>query len=349
MADTWKCDKLGQQSRDWIEGLVTLGGAGDPSVKNGLAIHLYSCDRPMTNKCVCNADGDFLIVPQLGSLRIQTEFGWIGLTPGEICVIQRGMRFRVDFNAEEHPRCRGYVLEVFDGHFKLPDLGPIGANMLANPRDFLTPVACFEDVQYEYEVITKFIGNLFTSKQQHSPFDVVGWHGNYAPSKYDLANVAALNTVTFDHPDPSIVTVLTCPSLDPGVAIADFVIFPPRWAVGERTFRPPYFHRNCMSEYMGLIKGAYEAKEKGFLPGGGSLHSCMTPHGPEAGVFKTASTIDLAPTRVADGTLAFMFESTLLVRLTELALRKDSDGPFSLDDDYEECWQGLERLFSPPH
>jgi len=220
--------------------------------------------------------------------------------------------------------------------------------MLANPRDFLTPVASFEDEEKEFTIISKFIGELYEAKQAHSPFDVVAWHGNYAPYKYDLRKFATVGTVSFDHPDPCIFTVLTCQSAEPGVAIADFVIFPPRWAVGEHTFRPPYFHRNCMTEYMGLIAGSYEAKEKGFLPGGGSLHSNMTPHGPETAVFNAASTAELKPVRVADNTMAFMFESHLMMRLTPAALNTEkSAAPLCRDTEYVKCWHDLRRNFKP--
>ncbi|KAK2570765.1 Homogentisate 1 [Acropora cervicornis] len=292
-------------------------------------------------RCMYNSDGDFLIVPQKGILLITTEFGKIEVKPNEICVIQQGMRFSVEIREPS----RGYVLEVFDAHFVLPNLGPIGANGLANPRDFLTPVACFEDreVPSGYTVISKFQGKLFKAVQGHSPFDVVAWHGNYAPYKYDLSKFNVVNTVSFDHCDPSIFTVLTCPSQKPGVAIADFVIFPPRWSVAEHTFRPPYYHRNCMSEFMGLIHGKYEAKEEGFASGGGSLHSMMTPHGPDEDCFQKASQVDLKPQRVADGTMAFMFESSLSMAITKWG----NDTCQKVDHDYYKAWQPLRKHFNP--
>lgn len=320
---------------DFVEGLSTIGGSGDPSIKTGLAVHLYLCNVSMKNKSFFNSDGDFLIVPQQGSLVIQTEFGYIEVEPLEIVVIQRGMQFTVNVNGPS----RGYILEVYNGHFKIPDLGPIGANGLANPRDFLTPVAAFEDRQCTFTVINKFLGQLFSTEKDHSPYNVVAWHGNYAPYKYDLRKFCAMNTVTFDHADPSIFTVLSCPTIEPGVACADFVIFPPRWGVAEHTFRPPYFHRNLMSEYMGLIVGSYEAKEGGFVPGGGSLHSCMTPHGPDSKAFEMASKVDLKPSRVADNTMAFMFESSYLLKVTDHAQN------YNLDKEYYKCWQGLTSHF----
>lgn len=337
----------------------------------------------MVNRAFYNSDGDFLIgehlnaflcfpsqfslffvclfvfqVPQTGTLDITTEFGRLSVAPNEICVIQQGMRFAVHVTGPS----RGYILEVFDGHFRLPDLGPIGANGLANKRDFLTPVAWFEDREVPgFEMVSKFQGALFVAIQGHSPFDVAAWHGNYVPYKYDLTHFQVINSVSFDHCDPSIFTVLTCPSLKPGTAIADFVIFPPRWSVQERTFRPPYYHSkfsnlnfktfqhtpvisaagNCMSEFMGLIFGKYEAKEGGFQPGGASLHSMMTPHGPDRACFEGASNAELKPQRVADGTQAFMFESSLSMAVTKWGEKTCE----KLDAKYYECWQGLQKHF----
>ncbi|CAB3989743.1 Homogentisate 1,2-dioxygenase [Paramuricea clavata] len=329
-------------SVDFVESLKTICGAGDTKVRSGAAIYIYSCNISMKDRCMYNSDGDFLIVPQKGTLKITTEFGKISVKPNEICVIQQGMRFSVDVTKPS----RGYVLEVFDGHFQLPNLGPIGANGLANPRDFLTPVACFEDRRPSdgYTVISKFQGALFSAKQSHCPFDVVAWFGNYVPYKYDLANFMVINAVSFDHADPSIFTVLTCPSVKPGVAIADFVIFPPRWGVAEHTFRPPYYHRNCMSEFMGLIFGNYEAKEEGFAPGGASLHSMMTPHGPDKECFEKASNVEnLVPERVADGTMAFMFESCLSLAVTKWAAETSE----KLDKDYYKVWSDIKSHFDP--
>lgn len=284
---------------DFVEGLHTICGAGDAKSRHGIAIHVYLCNTSMTDKAFYNSDGDFLIVPQEGTLAITTEFGKLTAGPNEIIVIQMGMRFSVNVTGPT----RGYILEVYNNHFKLPDLGPIGANGLANARDFKTPVACFEDRDIEgFQMISKFQGALFLAKQNHSPFDVVAWHGNYVPYKYDLAKFMVINSVSFDHCDPSIFTVLTCPSERYGTAIADFVIFPPRWSVQENTFRPPYYHRNCMSEFMGLILGRYEAKEGGFYPGGASLHSSMTPHGPDHKCFEGASNADLKTEKIATGT-----------------------------------------------
>jgi len=325
---------------DFVDGLHTICGAGDPRTRSGIAVHVFLCNASMKDKCFYNADGDFLIVPQQGVLDVTTEFGKMKVEPNEICVIQQGIRFSISVGGPT----RGYILEVSDAHFQLPSLGPIGANGLANPRDFLSPVAWYEDRDVTgYQVISKFQGHLFQAEQDHSPFDVVAWHGNYVPYKYNLALFMVVNAVQFDHCDPSIFTVLTCPSNKPGTAIADFVIFPPRWSVQEHTFRPPYFHRNCMSEFMGLIHGNYEAKEEGFLPGGASLHSMMTPHGPDTLCFERASNETLYPTRVADGTQAFMFESSLSLAVTKWG----EETCQKLDNNYYKCWQGLKKHFNP--
>jgi len=335
----WKpFDIPAKESVDWVDGLRTVAGAGDSKTRHGLAVHVFACNVSMEDRAFCNSDGDLLVVPQQGELDITTEFGRMLVRPNEICVVQQGIRFSV---AVRGPT-RGYVLEVYDNHFVLPGLGPIGANGLANPRDFLTPVAWFEDRSAEFTVVNKYQGCLFSAAMDHSPFNVVAWHGNYAPYKYNLANFCVINSVSYDHCDPSIFTVLTCPSSKPGTAIADFVIFPPRWSVAEDTFRPPYYHRNCMSEFMGLILGKYEAKEEGFCPGGATLHSMMTPHGPDAQCFEDWSARELGPVKVAEGTQAFMFETSLQLAVTkwgELTCNK-------LDQEYFRCWQQLKNNFS---
>lgn len=325
---------------DFVQGLQSICGAGEPKSRHGAAIYVYCCNTSMDDKAFYSSDGDFLIVPQEGSLKIFTEFGKMEVEPQEICVIQQGIRFSVGVDGGT----RGYAIEVYDGHFKLPDLGPIGANGLANPRDFQTPVAWYEDRDVKgYQVINKYQGALFAAEQDHSPFDVVAWHGNYTPYKYDLRKFMVINTVSFDHADPSIFTVLTCQSAKAGTAIADFVIFPPRWGVATKTFRPPYYHRNMMSEFMGLIKGCYEAKEEGFRPGGATLHSMMTPHGPDAQCFEKASNEDLVPTRVAEDTMSFMFESCLGFGLTEWGLKHCE----KVDAEYYKCWAPLKKHFNP--
>ncbi|CAI2180237.1 12517_t:CDS:10 [Funneliformis geosporum] len=310
---------------NFIHGLHTLAGAGDPITKYGLAIHIYCANVNMDNTAFYNSDGDFLIVPQHGKLDITTEFGRLMVSPNEIVVIPRGIRYAI--NLPDGPS-RGYVLEIFGNHFELPDLGPIGTNGLASSRDFMSPVASFEDKECDFTIINKYVGQLFIAKQDHSPFDVVAWHGNYVPYKYDLEKFNTINSVSFDHIDPSIFTVLTSKSAFPGTAIADFVIFPPRWAVQEHTF-------------MGLIYGVYEAKAEGFLPGGASLHSIMTPHGPDSVTFERASNKELEPVRVAEGTMAFMFESSLILGVTEWGMSNQ----VHIQQDYWKAWQGLKSHF----
>lgn len=322
---------------DFVEGLATMLGAGDAAMKAGLAVHVYRCNKSMGAKAFCNADGDMLLVPQEGTLTIRTEFGVMVVAPREIAVLSRGMRWSVDVEGN----ARGYICEVFTGHFALPNLGPIGANGLANPRDFLTPVAAYEKGEdVEYTIVQKFCGSMYAAKQAFSPFNVVAWHGNYVPYKYNMDRFMCMNSVTYDHPDPSIYTILTCPSDTPGIAVCDFVCFPPRWMVMEHSFRPPYFHRNTMSEFMGMVYGSYDAKT-GFRPGGASMHSCMTPHGPDTDTFIGASNAKLEPAAFKGG-LAFMFETTYMMSTTKWAL----EAPHR-DVEYQECWTGMPKLFDP--
>ncbi|KAI7860643.1 hypothetical protein BDC45DRAFT_492467 [Circinella umbellata] len=337
----WNPFDIPKENEDFVQGLKTVSFSGDPSTGNGLAIHIYTANQNMDHKAFYNSDGDFLIVPQQGRLDITTEFGKMMVAPNEICVIPRGIRYSV---ALPDGPVRGYILEIFgQTHFQIPDLGPIGANGLANPRDFVTPKANYtKENNVEWQIVTKFDNKLFVAEQQHTPFDVVAWHGNYVPYKYDLAKFCVINTVSYDHIDPSIFTVLTAQSTVPGVAIADFVIFPPRWAVAENTFRPPYFHRNCMSEFMGLILGDYEGKVGGFAPGGASLHSPMTPHGPDTKAFEGAYHADLKPIRVGDHTQAFMFETSLLLKVTPWALHTCG----KVQEDYWKAWAQLEPKFN---
>jgi len=322
---------------DFIEGLVTIAGNGDAAMQAGIAVHIYACNRSMQTRYFYDADGELLLVPQEGSLHLATELGRLEVKPGEIALIPRGLRFQVELEAAT---ARGYVCENYGAYFRLPELGAIGANGLANARDFLAPVAAFEDREGDFELVAKFAGGLWSAPIDHSPFDVVAWHGNHVAYKYDLARFNALNTVSFDHPDPSIFTVLTSPSDTPGTANVDFVIFPPRWMVAEHTFRPPWFHRNVMSEFMGLIHGVYDAKAEGFAPGGASLHNCMSGHGPDAATFDKASKVALAPHKI-EGTLAFMFESRYVIRPTRFALEAPQ-----LQKDYLDCWQGLAKHFT---
>ncbi len=289
----------------------------------------------MKDRYFYDADGELMLVPQQGALALFTELGTLEVKPGEIAVVPRGIRFKVDVAAPS----RGYLCENYGAHFRLPELGPIGSQGLAQKRDFLAPVAAFEDKSRKCEVVAKFQGQLWATGFGHSPLDVVAWHGNYAPYKYDLARFMAINTVSFDHPDPSIFTVLTSPSGQPGVANCDFVIFPPRWVVAGGSFRPPWFHRNVMSELMGLVHGVYDAKAEGFLPGGISIHNCMSAHGPDVATFDKASSAELKPHKI-DNTLAFMWESRYVFRPTRAALQSKA-----LQKDYDKVWDGFRKSF----
>ena len=335
----WDPIPIPKEATDFVSGLITLAGNGNSDAHSGVAIHVYVANRSMGSRFFYDADGELLIVPQLGALLLHTELGQLGVKPGEICVIPRGVKFRVDLTG---PEARGYVCENYGAMFRLPELGPIGANGLANPRDFETPCAAFEDREGDFRVVAKFCGDLWETKYDHSPLDVVAWHGNLAPYKYDLARFNCINTVSFDHPDPSIYTVLTSPSEIPGTANCDFAIFPPRWLVADHTLRPPWFHRNFMSEFMGLVFGEYDAKAEGFWPGGASLHNCMSGHGPDAESYEKAISAELKPQRLSD-TLAFMFETRFVSRPTEFALKTAQ-----LQHEYYECWQGLKKNFGPP-
>ncbi len=324
---------------DFIDGLVTMAGNGDPNAQSGCGIHLYAANRSMASRALYDADGELLIVPQQGRLLLVTELGRLLVEPLQIAVIPRGVRFRVDLPDGEG---RGYVCENFGTPFRLPDLGPLGSDGLACQRDFHSPVAWYEDRDERYELVAKFGGALWSAEMDHSPFDVAAWRGNHVPYQYDLRRFNAIGSVSFDHPDPSIYLVLHAPTDTPGVDGIDFVIFPPRWLVMEHTFRPPWFHRNIASEFMGLIQGVYDAKSEGFLPGGASLHNCMSGHGPDAATFERASNEDTTrPRHVAD-TMAFMFESRHILRPTRYAL----ESPL-LQHDYFECWQGLQKHFDP--
>jgi homogentisate 1,2-dioxygenase len=322
---------------DFVQGIVTMAGNGDPHAQCGCAIHVYAANRSMLDRAFYSADGEWLIVPQQGRLRVVTELGALDAEPQEIVVIPRGVRFRVEL---PDGAARGYVCENFGALFRLPDRGPIGANGLANPRDFLTPCARYEDRDARYELVAKFMGHLWSAQMEHSPFDVVAWHGNYAPYKYDLRRFNTIGSVSFDHPDPSIFLVLQSTSDTPGVDAIDFVIFPPRVLAMQHTFRPPWFHRNVASEFMGLIHGVYDAKAEGFQPGGASLHNCMSGHGPDAGTFAKATRADTSkPDHIRD-TMAFMFETRTVIRPTRHALESAQ-----LQAEYFRCWQGLAKHF----
>jgi homogentisate 1,2-dioxygenase len=328
----WDPLPLPSQPTDFIDGLATIAGSGDPAMQTGVAVHVYRANRSMKNRVFWNADGELMFVPQQGTVTLVTELGHLEVKPGEIAVVPRGMKFRVEVAGPT----RGYLCENYGSHFRLPELGPIGSQGLAQARDFLAPVAAFED-KGKCEAVAKFLGGLWTTELAHSPLDVVAWHGDYAPYKYDLARFMTIGPITFDHADPSLFTVLTSPSGEPGVANCDFVIFPPRWQVAEDTFRPPWFHRNVMSELMGLVHGVYDARAEGFAPGGLSIHNCMSAHGPDLATFERATDAELKPHKIKD-TLAFMWESRYVWRPTKFAM-----GVHELQRDYDKVWDGFRR------
>ncbi len=334
----WNPVPIPDHKVSFVEGLCTVTTAGDVDTQVGMAAHLLFVTRSMSNEYFFNADGELLIVAQENRLRFRTEFGIIEIEPGEICIIPRGVIFRTELI--DGP-ARAYVCENYGGAFTLPDRGPIGANCLANPRDFLTPVAAYEDREEPSTLFVKWGGELYATEIGQSPLDVVAWHGNYAPYKYDLRHFSPVGAISFDHPDPSIFTVMTAPSETPGTANIDFVIFPERWMVAENTFRPPWYHRNIMSEFMGLIYGVYDAKPEGFTPGGFSLHNCMLPHGPDVQAFEHASNGELKPVKLT-GTMAFMFETRFPQRVTRYAAELPE-----LQENYTDCWEGLHKHFDP--
>jgi homogentisate 1,2-dioxygenase len=333
----WSPPEMPTEPLTFVSGIRTMTIAGDVNTQTGMAASLFFVTAPMVNDYFYNCDGEMLILPQEGSIRFFTEFGKIEFGPGELCVIPRGVKFKAE---PVSGPVRGYLCENYGAKFTLPNRGPIGANCLANPRDFKTPVAAFEDVVKPSLLTIKWCGRFFSATLPHSPLDVVAWHGNYAPYKYDLRTFSPVGAILFDHPDPSIFTVLTAPSGEEGTANVDFVIFPERWSVAEHSFRPPWYHMNIMSEFMGLLYGQYDARTHGFVPGGVSLHNCMLPHGPDGEAYKKASTAQLQPTKLTN-TMAFMFETRYPQRLTRYAATSPA-----LQADYRECWGAIERKFN---
>ncbi len=333
----WNPVPMPNEETNFIAGVRTMTTAGDVHTQVGMASHAYVINTSMEDEYFFNADGELLMVPQEGSLSVFTEMGVMEVGPGEICVIPRGMMVKVGLM--DGP-ARGYICENYGAKFTLPDRGPIGANCLANPRDFKTPVAAYEDKETPCRLTVKWCGQFHVTEIGHSPLDVVAWHGNYIPYKYDLRTFSPVGAILFDHPDPSIFTVLTAPSGEEGTANVDFVIFPERWMVAEHTFRPPWYHRNIMSEFMGLIYGQYDAKEEGFVPGGMSLHNMMLPHGPDTMGFEKATNAELKPQKL-EGTMAFMFETRFPQHLTRFAAELET-----LQDNYIDCWSGLDKRFN---
>jgi homogentisate 1,2-dioxygenase len=334
----WDPLPLPSEPRSFLEGVHSITTAGDAGAQTGMAAHIYLITASMADAFFYNSDGELLFVPQSGALRLFTEFGIINIAPGELAVVPRGVKFRVDLPAGP---ARGYICENYGAAFTLPERGPIGANCLANQRDFLTPVAAYEDRDADCRLVVKWGGKFWETTLTASPLDVVAWHGNYVPYKYDLRRFSPVGPLLFDHADPSIFTVLTSPGESAGTANVDFVIFPDRWLVAEDTFRPPWYHMNVMSEFMGLIYGAYDAKPQGFAPGGFSLHNAMLPHGPDAEAFAAASQATLAPHKL-QGTMAFMFETRFAQKVTPYAAGLDQ-----LQTSYATYGARLPRRFDP--
>jgi homogentisate 1,2-dioxygenase len=337
----WRPLPIPTAPTDFIQGIVTMGGNGDPAQQFGAAVHLYAANESMRDRFFYDADGELLIAPQLGALLIRTELGIMRVAPGEVCVIPRGVKFRVELADDA---ARGYICENYGPHFRLPELGPIGTSGLANSRDFLAPVAAFEEREGDFRVVAKFLGGLWEAAIDHSPLDIVAWHGSYTPYKYDLARFNCINTVTFDHPDPSIYCVLAAPSAMPGTSNIEFGLIPSRWSVAEHTFRPPPFHRNVCSEFVGLVQGRYIGKGDVFEPGCSSLHNCMSGHGPDTDAFERGVAASAEPEYLAD-TMTIFFETQLVIRPTRFAMESEL-----LEQDYYVHWQGLRKRFrrEPP-
>ncbi|KAH9884385.1 homogentisate 1,2-dioxygenase [Xylariomycetidae sp. FL2044] len=304
---------------DFIDGLKTIGGHGDPTLKEGLAVHMYMANTSMPNRAFCNNDGDMLIIPQEGRLDIQTEFGRLMVRPGELVVVQAGMRFTVGL--PDGPS-RGYIQEIFGSHYELPELGPVGSNGMAQPRDFEIPVASFDVDLSPWTVVVKLAGALFAYEQDHTPYDVVGWHGNYAPYKYAMEKFISSATVDRDQSDPSIYCVLTARSKIPGVSLSDFLVFTPKWCSTRNTFRPPYYHRNVATEIMGMPYGTWHGSATMLEPGGLTYEPSYMPHGESYERWKEATGADLQPARVGEGAMAFMMHISGHVSLTQYALQR---------------------------
>jgi homogentisate 1,2-dioxygenase len=334
----WQPLPIPSEPTDFVAGIVTFGANGDPAQQVGAALHMYAANASMTDRFFYDADGELLLVPQQGALTVRTELGVLGVQPGEICVVPRGIKFRVEL---PDGAARGYLCENYGAHFRLPELGPIGTNGLANARDFLAPVAAYEDRDGDLRIVAKFLGNLWEAEIDHSPLDIVAWHGNYTPYKYDLARFNCINTVTYDHPDPSIYCVLAAPSAIPGTSNIEFAVIGDRWSVARDTFRPPPFHRNVCSEFVGLVHGQYIGKGDAFKPGSASLHNCMAGHGPDVDAFERGRAAGEEPQYLAN-TLTVVFETQLVIQPTQFALETEL-----LERDYYRHWQGLRRRFTP--
>ena len=330
---------------DFVDGIYTLGGSGGAEVRRGFAVHLYVANRSMENRSFYNADGEMLLVPQQGKLTLQTESGVLDVDPGMVAIIPRGLKFSVLLR-EDH--ARGYIGEVFGRSFHLPERGPVGANGLADSRHFRAPVAYHENrLVPGYSITAKFCGKLFGATQDYSPYDVVAWHGDYTPYVYELRHFSPVINGRMDHADPSIFSVLTAPLDEEGANNLDFVFFPPRWDVSEGTFRPPFFHRNAVTEINGIIRdpAGYKAP---FYSGGCFITPAMTAHGIRAGgVEGFLSMSDEAadrPHRFRDNSMWFQFETVLPFYLTSWAKKAGQR-----IDDWHHIWGTYRDHYQPPN
>jgi len=325
----WNPDEPTAAAADtWLAGITTVVTNGNAHLHVGGAIHTYGFGASTELAPVfVNTDAEMLFVPQLGRVELQTELGPLAVEPGHIGVVPRGIKVRVSTAAK---LASGWLHENYGQAFTLPDPGITGPNTSALARDFVYPSAQPED-DAPTAIIVKTGGRFLATSIDRTPLDVVAWRGNYAPYRYDLRQFSPLGAVLFDHPDPSLGTVLTSPSDLVGTANVDLVVFRERWVVAEDTFRPPWFHSNTMSEFMGLIDGSYDAKP-GQAPGSMTLHNQHLPHGPATTAFEAASAAELMPQRL-EPTLAFMLESRYVWQPTQWAATTDR-----LDVDYDACW-----------
>lgn len=336
----------------WANGQQLLGRNGDPQAKEGMALWVFSVTASMPpRQAFASLDGEALVIPQSGALDIQTELGRLVVRQNEIAVIPRNVRYRVCL--PEGKPCRGYVCELYQGHFRLPDLGVIGSTGLANVRDFQVPKAFVDATVHshlgttqapgpgaptgvddgEWSIVARLVGNLWHCTQAHTPFDVVGWHGTCYPFKYDLARFCALGNLVFDEHDPSLFVVLTARhhGAEPTTAVVDFAVIPPRWMAARDTNWLPYFHRNTMQEFFGPIvalqDGAHPLNATGetnrFAPFGAGLNGCMSTHGPSERDFQAARARDTTtPAFVGgdEGVTIFLVETERPLLLSDWAM-----------------------------
>ncbi|GAD98612.1 homogentisate 1,2-dioxygenase, putative [Paecilomyces variotii No. 5] len=318
---------LESKPTNFWQGIKTILGHGDPTLKEGVAVHQYAANLSMDKEAFVNHDGDYLFVPQQGRLDIQTELGRMMVLPGELFVIPAGLRFKVSL--PDGPS-RGYIQEIFGSHFELPDLGPIGSNGLALPQDFEIPVASYDLDTSSWEIITKLAGKLYHYEQAHTPFDVVGWHGNYVPYKYEIEKLLALSS-SKDQLDPSAYTILTAKSKIPGVSITDFCAFTPKWVNSLNSWRPPYYHRTMGAEVMGMVRGEYGGSAKTLEPGALTCDNAYVPHGETYDAWKKHAFVDLEPTLLGAGVLS----------ITKFALERHNQ----IKPMREELWDNMHGHF----